>query len=129
MTFHDLSLTFPSFPWSKLKHLFWQYIHVVLKQSFNTIFSSIIIHKMHAWHRLYWNESLFPTCLLFFKFLNLLAFLFSERILFFHDFPWPSLAFHIPWLYRPGNWNHHFPGFPWPVQSLVITLTHKNLIQ
>ena len=25
MTF---SLTFPSFPWPKLKHLFWQYIHV-----------------------------------------------------------------------------------------------------
>ena len=55
---------------------------------------------------------------MFSNFLSFRLFIFWNHI----AFPWLSMTFTwIPWISRPGNWNHKFydfPGFPWPEWTL-----------
>ena len=43
-----------------------------------------------------------------------------NKTLIFHDFPWPTIKFRdLPGLENEIVKFHDFPGFPWPVQTLL----------
>ena len=70
-------------------------------------------------------ESILVFCVVcyFFQFWSF-CFLFSESILFFHDFPWPTLQFHaFPGLENEIIKSYHFPCFPWPVRTQMTCLS------
>ena len=114
MTFHDVSeysTTYIKQLISKYcqKICYLRYFLTLLRTEFVLVFIFLL-------------ESILVFCVVyyFFQFWSF-CFLFSESILYFHDFPWPTLQFHgFPGLENEIIKSYHFPCFPWPVLIIII---------
>ena len=87
------SMTSPSFPWPKIDHF--------------------LGNHLLFWVRFYYFLRKKPQFILYFL-INVIL----------HDFPWPTPTFHdFPGLENEILKFHYFPGFPWPVWTLLEEFT------
>jgi len=117
-------MIFPSFPWPMLSNCSQSIVKTMINLLFK-VFSHIMTHKIcvsvYFFTGINWFSD-FVCCFSLFDFL-FFACSFSESLLLFHDFSWRTLQSHdFRGLENEIIKFHDFPGFPWPVRTLLKSL-------